>query len=140
LIVFSRKNPIFIFYLLYSFLLSFGDYKTLHHIPYVIIATLTISVHCFWFLICWDQERIFFSLFLPTFCAAVPRERKKIWKLYQFFKNQEKLKLIPKHCDSMNFVMIIKSRLLYILYMLIYREIKKMKEKQTILQKIQKKI
>ena len=38
----------------------------------------------------------------------------------------------------MNFVMIIKSRLLYILYMLIYREIKKMKEKQTILQKIQK--
>ena len=39
----------------------------------------------------------------------------------------------------MNFVMIIKSRLLYILYMLIYREIKKMKEKQTILQKIQKK-
>ena len=40
----------------------------------------------------------------------------------------------------MNFVMIIKSRLLYILYMLIYREIKKMKEKQTILQKIQKNI
>jgi len=101
------------------------------------------SVHCFWFFNMLGPRRIFsFISFLnPHFlCSSTKRKKgKKNWKLYQFFKNQERLKLIPKHCDSMNFVMIIKSRLLYILYML-STERWKMKEKQTILQKIQKKI
>ena len=48
-----------------------------------------------------------FPLFPPHFLCSSTKRMKD--KNQQFFKNQEKLKLIPKHCDSMNFVMIINQ-------------------------------
>jgi len=77
-------------------------------------------------------RRNFFLFFSPLYVQQYQeKERKKIEKIKPIFQNQEKLKLIPKHCDSMNFVMIIKSRLLYYYICYLQRDEKMKKQRKT---------
>ena len=114
---------------MFSFLISLGDYKTLYHTPNVIIATLTISVHCFWFFNMLGPRRIFFLSFSPHFLCSSTKRKKENMKIIPIFKNQEKLKLIPKHCEQYELCKWSSKIKVVILYMLSTERDKKKRKK-----------
>ena len=123
----------------FDFCMSFGDYKTIHHIPNFLMPTLTISVHCFWFFnMLGPRKDIFFS-FSPHFLCSSTKRKKENMKIIPIFQKSRKVETDTKTLWQYELCNDHQIKVVILLYMLSterWKNEKTKKNKATILQKI----